>query len=38
MTGKNLTTSATATVNGKIAATGAEIVSKYHSRKTRHGF
>lgn len=29
MTGKNLITSATATVNGKIAATGAEIVSNY---------
>ena len=29
MTGKSLTISATVTVNGKIAATGAEIVSKY---------
>ena len=29
MLGKNLTASATATINGKIAATGAETVSKY---------
>jgi len=29
MTGKNLSASATATINGKIAATGAEIVSNY---------
>lgn len=33
MTGKNLIASATATVNGKIAATGAEIVSKYIQKK-----
>ena len=33
MSGKNLVTSATATVNGKIAATGAEIVSKYIQKK-----
>ena len=33
MTGKRLITSATATVNGKIAATGAEIVTKYVQKK-----
>jgi len=33
MSGKHLTTSATATVNGKIAATGAEVVSKYVQKK-----
>ena len=33
MTGKNLIASATATVNGKIAATGAEVVSKYIQKK-----
>jgi exonuclease SbcC len=33
MSGKNLTTSATATVNGKIAATGAEIVTKFIQKK-----
>jgi len=33
MTGKSLITSATATVNGKIAATGAEIVTKYVQKK-----
>jgi len=33
MIGKNLTASATATLNGKIAATGAEIVSKYIQKK-----
>lgn len=33
MTGKNLTTSATTTINGKIAATGAETVSNYLQEK-----
>jgi len=33
MTGKSLTASATATVNGKIAATSAETVSKYIQKK-----
>ncbi len=33
MTGKNLTASATATINGKIAATGADIVSNYLQEK-----
>jgi exonuclease SbcC len=33
MTGKSLTTSATATINGKIAATGAETVTKYIQKK-----
>jgi len=33
MKGKNLTAQATATVNGKIAATGAEIVSKYIQKR-----
>ena len=33
MRGKSLTTSATATINGKIAATGAEVVSKYTQKK-----
>ncbi len=33
MRGKSLTTSATATINGKIAATGAEVVSKYMQKK-----
>jgi exonuclease SbcC len=33
MKGKNLTISATATFNGKIAATGAEVVSKYIQKK-----
>ena len=33
MTGKSLTASATATVNGKIAATGAETVTKYIQKK-----
>ena len=33
MTGKSLTTSATATINGKIAATGAETVAKYIQMK-----
>ena len=33
MSGKSLTASATATINGKIAATGAEVVSKYIHKK-----
>ena len=33
MIGKNLTASATVTVNGKIAATSAEVVSKYIQKK-----
>lgn len=33
MRGKSLTTSATTTINGKIAATGAEVVSKYTQKK-----
>lgn len=33
MTGKSLSTSATVTINGKIAATGAEVVSKYIQKK-----
>lgn len=33
MKGKSLTASATATINGKIAATGAEVVSKYIQKK-----
>lgn len=33
MSGKNLIASATATVNGNIAATGAEVVSKYIQKK-----
>jgi len=33
MSGKHLTVSATATVNGKIAATSAEVVSKYVQKK-----
>ncbi len=33
MAGKSLTTSATATINGKIAATGAETVTKYIQNK-----
>ncbi len=33
MSGKNLSTSATATINGKIAATGAEVVSKFVQKK-----
>ena len=33
MSGKSLTTSATATVNGKIAATGAEVVTKFIQKK-----
>jgi len=33
MSGKNLTTTATATVNGNIAATSAEVVSKYVQKK-----
>lgn len=33
MSGKSLTTSATATINGKIAATGAEVVTKYIQKK-----
>ena len=33
MTGKNLTVTATATINGKIAATGGETVSKYIQKK-----
>ena len=33
MKGKNLIASATATINGKIAATGAEVVSKYIQKK-----
>jgi exonuclease SbcC len=33
MSGKNLTTSATATINGKIAATGAEVVTKFIQNK-----
>jgi exonuclease SbcC len=33
MAGKSLTTSATATINGKIAATGAETVTKYIQKK-----
>ncbi len=33
MIGKNLTASATATINGKIAATGADVVSKYIQKK-----
>jgi len=33
MTGKNLIASATATINGRIAATGAETVSKYIQEK-----
>jgi len=33
MSGKSLTTSATATVNGKIAATGAETVTKFIQKK-----
>jgi exonuclease SbcC len=33
MKGKNLTASATATINGKIAATGAEVVSRYIQKK-----
>lgn len=33
MTGKNFKVSATATINGKIAATGAEIVNKYIQKK-----
>jgi len=38
MTGKSLTTSATATVNGKIAATGAETVTKYVQKKLAMDF
>lgn len=38
MAGKNLTTTATATVNGKIAATGAETVSKYIQKKLAMDF
>jgi len=33
MTGKSLTTSATMTINGKIAATSADVVSKYVQKK-----
>jgi len=33
MTGKSLTASATATMNGKIAATGAEVVTKFIQKK-----
>ena len=33
MSGKNLTTSATATINGKIAATGAEVVTNFIQNK-----
>jgi len=33
MSGKSLTASATTTVNGKVAATGAEVVSKYIQKK-----
>jgi exonuclease SbcC len=33
MSGKSLTTTATATMNGKIAATGAEIVTKFIQKK-----
>jgi exonuclease SbcC len=38
MSGKSLTTSATVTVNGKIAATGADIVSKYIQKKLSMDF
>ena len=38
MTGKSLTTSATATINGKIAATGAETVTKYVQKKLAMDF
>ena len=38
MSGKNLTTNATVTVNGKIAATGAEVVSKYIQKKLAMDF
>lgn len=38
MSGKHLTTSATATVNGKIAATGAEVVNRYVQRKLSMDF
>jgi len=38
MSGKNLTTTATATVNGKIAATGAEVVNKYIQKKLAMDF
>ncbi len=31
--GKSLTTSATATINGKVAATGADVVTKYMQKK-----
>ncbi|MFW6120380.1 MAG: AAA family ATPase, partial [Petrotogales bacterium] len=33
MSGKNLTTSATATINGKLVANGAEVVSKFIQKK-----
>ena len=38
MSGKSLTASATVTVNGKIAATGADIVSKYIQKKLSMDF
>jgi DNA repair protein SbcC/Rad50 len=38
MTGKNLNTSATATVNGNIAASGAETVSKFVQKKLSMDF
>ena len=38
MSGKSLTTSATVTINGKIAATGADIVSKYIQKKLSMDF
>jgi exonuclease SbcC len=38
MSGKSLTTTATVTVNGKIAATGADIVSRYIQKKLSMDF